>query len=65
MTTNVPFVVFTIQSFTHSLLITGFVTRKPRMMTLVEREQLTSFGGIRVAPLDYFFPLYCAVIYGF
>ena len=53
----VPLVVSTIRSFPHSWLITGFVTRLTRWVSLVEKELLTlaeflssapAFSGVRV-----------------
>jgi hypothetical protein len=54
----IPLVVSTSRSFTHSWLITGFVTRLTRRVPLVEQELLTLlehlssppvFGGVRVS----------------
>jgi hypothetical protein len=41
-----PFVVITIQSFPHSWLIMGFVTRVIRRVPLVEQELLTVLGHL-------------------
>jgi hypothetical protein len=47
----VPLVVNTSQSFPHSWLITGFITRVTRRVPLVEQELLTLLGHLSSSPV--------------
>jgi hypothetical protein len=49
----VPFVVNTFRSFPHSWLITGFVTRLTRRLSLVEQELATLSEHLSLPRLVY------------
>ena len=61
-------VVTTARLFTHSWLVTGFVTRVRRRVSLVEQEQLRlpehmSFNDVRVARSLVFFIMFCTLLF--